>query len=77
MVSSQEKKVPWVLDLVGKQKTDGFERIFASIDVITQKEVVAFRWEFTMIEKPEQIGVLSMNVALINLYKIPQILSGD
>jgi len=34
VVSAKNEKVFWVLDLVGKQQTDGLERLFASIHIV-------------------------------------------
>ena len=38
VVSSQNKKVFGILNLVRQQQADGFQRLFPSIDVITAKE---------------------------------------
>lgn len=35
MVTSQDEEVLGVLDLVGKEQADGFEGLFASVDVVT------------------------------------------
>ena len=40
VVSTQEKKVLGILDFVSKEKTDDFERLLSTIDIITQKEIV-------------------------------------
>lgn len=63
MVSSQQEKVPRVLYLVCQKKTDCLEWIFPSIYVITQKEVVTVWGKFTVVEKSQQIWVLTVNVA--------------
>jgi hypothetical protein len=51
VVSSQEEKVSRVLYLVCQKETDGFERIFPSIYVIAQKQVVTVGREFSVVEK--------------------------
>jgi hypothetical protein len=40
MISSQEKKIIWMLDFVGHQEAKAFQGSFTSIDVITQKEII-------------------------------------
>jgi len=34
MVASQEKKVLGILDFVAKEEEDGFEALFATVDII-------------------------------------------
>lgn len=51
MVSSQEEKVSRVLYLVCQKETDCFERVFPSIYVIAQKQVVTVGREFSVVEK--------------------------
>lgn len=62
VVSSEDEEVLWVFDLVCQQKTDGFERLFASIYVVAEKKVVCFRGEAAVLKEPEEIIVLSMNI---------------
>ena len=45
MVSAQQKEVFGILDLVGQQQTDGLQRLFASVHVVTKEEVVGLRRE--------------------------------
>ena len=40
MVASEEEEIPWVFDLVSHEKADSLERKLASIDVVTQKEII-------------------------------------
>jgi hypothetical protein len=43
MVPTQQKEILRVLYLVSKHQTNCFERLFASVDVIAEEEVVALR----------------------------------
>ena len=53
MVASEEEKVLRVLDLVGQQQTDGFQRLFASIHVVTKKKVVGIWWKVSIVKQPK------------------------
>ena len=35
MVSSQEEEIFWVLDLIGEEQSDSFQRLFTSINIIS------------------------------------------
>ena len=51
VVSAQHKEVLGVLDLVCKQQTNGLQRLFATVNVISQEKVVAIRRESSVLEK--------------------------
>lgn len=53
VVAAKNKKVFWVFDLVGQEQTDGLQRLFASVDIVAQKEVVGF-WRKSTILKETQ-----------------------
>ena len=53
VISSEDEEVFRVLDFVCKEKTDGFERLFAAIHVIAQEEVIGFWWETAIFEQPQ------------------------
>lgn len=53
MISSQDEEVLWVFDFVCQQKADGLEGLFASIYVVTEKEVVCFGRETAVLKEPE------------------------
>ena len=44
MVPSQEEEVLGILDLIGEEKADGFEGLFAAVNVIAEEEVVGLGW---------------------------------
>jgi len=62
VVTTEDEEVFGVLDLVRKQKTNGLERLFSSVDIVTQEEVVCFWGETAILEQPQEIVVLSVNV---------------
>lgn len=62
MVSSQQKEVFWVLDLVSQQQADGLQGLLASVYIVPQEQVVALWWEASIFKKPQQIIVLPMNI---------------
>lgn len=45
VVATKNKEVLWVLDLVCEEQADGLERLFSSIDIVSEEEVVGFRWK--------------------------------
>lgn len=62
MVSSQQKEVFRVFDLVRQQQADGLQGLLASVHVVAEEQVVALRWEAAILEKPQQVIVLPVNV---------------
>ncbi len=63
MVAPQNKKVFGVFDLVRQQQANGLERLLATVDVIAQKQVVCLGREAAVLKKPQQVIVLTVNVA--------------
>lgn len=64
MVSAQNEEVLWVFDFVRKQKADGLQRLLSAIDIVSKEQIVCFRWKTAILEKSQQIVVLSVNVTL-------------
>ena len=63
VIASQQEEVLRVLDLVCEQQADGFQRLLASVHVVAQEQVVAFRREAAIFEQTQQIVVLAVDVA--------------
>lgn len=40
VVSSQQKEIFWVLDFVSKQKTNHFQGLLSSVNIISKEEVI-------------------------------------
>lgn len=62
VVSSEQKEVLWILDFVCKQQANCLQRLFSSVDVVAQEEVIALWWESTVLEQSQQVVILSVNV---------------
>lgn len=62
MVAPENEKVFGVLDLVGEEETDGLERLLPPIDVVAEEKIVCFWWEPAILEKPEQVIILTVDV---------------
>lgn len=62
MVSSQQKEVFGVFDLVGQQQADGLQGLLASVYIVPQKQVVALWRKAPIFKQPEQIIVLPMDI---------------
>lgn len=63
MVTSQNKEVLGVLDLVRKQKADSLKRLLATVDIVTEEEVICFWREAAVFKQTQEIVILAMNVA--------------
>ena len=53
VVTAENEEVLGVLDLVRQQKADGLERLLATVDVVTEEEVVGLGREATVLEESE------------------------
>ncbi len=62
MVAAEDEEILWVLDLIREEKANGLQRLLASVDVISEEQIVGFRWESTILEQTEEIIVLTMDV---------------
>ena len=40
VVATQQEKVFWILDFVGKKKTNNFQRLLSAVDIVSQEEIV-------------------------------------
>ena len=63
MVAAQQEEVLGVLDLVGEQEGDDLEPVLPTIHVVAQEQVVGVRREAAVLEEPEEVMVLAMDVA--------------
>jgi len=62
MVSSEKEEVLWIFDLVRKQQADGLQRLLASVYIVSKKQVVALWRISSILKKPEQVIILTMNI---------------
>ena len=63
MVSSQQEEVLGVLDLVAQEQKDGLETLFATIDIVSEEEIVRLGRKTTVLEEAEEVVVLPMDIA--------------
>ena len=62
MVAAQDEEVFGVFYLVGQEEADRLKRLLASVDIVAEEEVVGLRWEAPILEQPEEVVVLAMNI---------------
>ena len=62
MISSQQKEVLRVLDLVAEQQADRFDGLFSTVDVIAKEKVVGLWWEPTVLKDSQQVVVLTVHI---------------
>lgn len=62
VIATEDEEVLGVLDLVGEQQADGLQGLLASVDIITEEEVVGLGGESTVLKQPEQVIVLPVNI---------------
>ena len=62
MIATQQEKVLRVLDFVAQEEANCFDRLLATVDIVTQEQIVGLRRESAVLEDPQQIIVLSMNI---------------
>merc|ERR1719389_831493 len=63
VVAPQEEKVLGVLDLVRQQQADDLQALLPPVDVVPQEEVVGLGGEAPVLEQPQQVRVLPVDVA--------------
>lgn len=62
VVAPQQEEILGILELVGEEKADGLQRLLASVDIVSQEEVVCFGREAAVLKEPQQVCVLPVNV---------------
>jgi hypothetical protein len=62
MVSSEQEEVFRILDFIGEEQTNCFQGLLSSINVISQEQIVAFRWESSIFKEPEHVEILAVGV---------------
>lgn len=62
VVAAQDEEVLGVLDLVGQEKADGLKGLLATVDIVTEEEVVGLRRESTVLEETEEVVVLAVDI---------------
>lgn len=62
VVATKDEEVFGVFDLVCEEKADGFQGLLATIDIVSEKEVVGLWREATVFEKTQKIVVLAVDI---------------
>lgn len=62
MISTQDKKVLGILDLVGEKQTDGLQRLFSSVYVVSEEQVICLGRKSSILEEAEKIVILAVNI---------------
>ena len=62
VVTTENEEVVRIFDFVSEKKTDSFETMLSTIDVVTQKEVVGLGREVSGFEKTEEIRILTVDI---------------
>lgn len=63
MVPSQQEKVLRIFDFVAKEQDYGLDRLFSSVHIIPQKEIVLVRRITTVVEYFQKVLILSVNIS--------------
>ena len=62
VVSTQDEEILWILNLVREKQANGFKRLFASVDVVPEEEVIRFGWESSVLKEAQKVVILAMNI---------------
>lgn len=62
MVTTEDEEVFGILDLVCKQKADGLQRLLASVNIVTEEEVVCLWWKAAVLKKAQKVVVLAVDI---------------
>ena len=74
VVTSEQEEVLLEFDFVGQEQNDGLKGLLATVDVITQEEVVGIRRESAVLKQSQQISKLPVNITY-DQYKIRNLLA--
>jgi hypothetical protein len=70
VVAAEQEEILGILDLVCQQKTYGFERLLAGVDVVAEEGVIRLRWEAAVFEQPQEIAILPVDVAFVGVISV-------
>ena len=63
VVTTENEEVLRVLDLVCEEQADSLQRLLATIDVVTEEEVVGLGGKAAIFEEPQQVVVLAVDIS--------------
>lgn len=70
VVTAEDEEVLRVFDLVRQQEADSLEGLLATVDVVTEEEVVGLGWETTIFEEAEKVVVLAVNITADLIFQL-------
>lgn len=62
VVTTENKEIFGVLDLVGQEEADCFERLLAAVNVVTEEEIVGLGGKAAVFEEAQKVVVLPVDV---------------
>lgn len=72
MVTTEDEEAVAVADLVGHEETDDFDLLAATVDVVTEEQVVLVGWEGAAVEDAKEVRELAVDVAADLKPRIPK-----
>ena len=63
MVASEKEKVLWMLNFICKEKTNTLDRLFSSVNIVSQEEIVSVTGKSSILEEFDEVRELTMNVS--------------
>ena len=63
VIASQKEEVLRILDFVAEKKGNGLDWLLASVDIVSEEEVVGLWWESPIFENPKKIVILTVHVS--------------
>ena len=51
VITSEEEEVLGIFDFVSKEETNSLKRLFASVDVVSEEQVVCLWWESSILKQ--------------------------
>ena len=65
MITPEQEEVLRVLDLISEHKRNTLNRLFSSINIIAEEQIILIARVATVFKELNQVGKLAVNVALI------------
>ena len=62
MVASQNKNLLWIFNFEGKQQANCLDALPSPVDIVPQEQIVGLRRQSAILEEPEHVIVLSMDI---------------
>ena len=63
MITSKQEEILRIFDFIAKQKDYSLETLLASVNIVSQEEIISGLWSSIQLEQLNQIIELSMNIS--------------